>query len=174
MGCECDCKTETISAPARREMKLEFLYLDEAACEPCGATSANMEEAVKAAQGPLEAMGVNLRIEKKHITSREVAVAERLLSSPTIRVDGVDIDPAVTEDDCPSCGTLAGDDTKVDCRVWHWRGEVFPAAPVGKIVESLMVAVTREPEMLEAGDFTLPENLQRFFVSKEKGQQLGC
>ena len=174
MGCECDCKTETGKAPAMRDMKLEFLYLDEAACEPCGATSLNMEAAVATARGPLEAMGIKLMIEKKHITSREVATAERLLSSPTIRVDGVDIDPAITEDDCPSCGALAGDDIKVDCRVWRWRGEVFPVAPVGKIVESLMAAAMTPPKPRAAGDFTLPENLQRFFTAKEKGDVLGC
>ena len=175
MGCECDCKTEAASAPALREMKLEFLYLDEAACEPCGETAQTLETAAKAAWLPLEAMGYSLNIEKKHITTRALATAERLVSSPTIRVNGVDIDPAITEDDCPSCGTLAGDDTKVNCRVWHWRGQVFPAAPVGKIVESLMAAASRtaltpEPE----GAFTLPENLHRFFVAKEKGEQLGC
>ncbi|NOR61855.1 MAG: DUF2703 domain-containing protein [Rhodobacteraceae bacterium] len=174
MGCECDCKTETRKAPALREMKLEFLYLDESACEPCGETSAKMEKAVEAARGPLAAMGITLNIEKKHIASRAVATAERLVSSPTIRVDGVDIDPAVTEDDCPSCGTLAGDDTKVDCRVWHWRGEVYPAAPVGKIVESLMAAAMATPAPADVGDFTLPENLQRFFAAKEKGNALGC
>jgi len=175
MGCECDCKTEANSASTLREIALEFLYLDKAACEPCGETAQSLETAAEAARPPLEAMGYSLSIEKKHITSRALAKAERLVSSPTIRVNGIDIDPAVTEDDCPSCGTLAGDDTKVNCRIWHWRGQVFPAAPVGKIVESLMIAAAGTAQAPEPeGAFSLPENLERFFAAKEKGEQLGC
>ncbi|HIP24089.1 MAG TPA: DUF2703 domain-containing protein [Rhodobacteraceae bacterium] len=175
MGCECDCKTETSKAPALREVKLEFLYLDEAACEPCGEAAQTVETDAEVARGPFAAMGVVLNIEKKHITGCEVANNERLLTSPTICVGGVDIDPAVTEDNCPSCGTLARDDAKVDCRVWHWRGEVFPAAPVGRIVESLMAAaIMPAPAPTEAGEFTLPKNLKRVFAAKEKGATLGC
>ncbi len=148
MSCECDCNTESKSAPALRGMKLEFLYLDEAACAPCGETAQTLEAAAEAA---------------------------RLLSSPTIRMNVVDIDPAVTEDDCPSCGTLAGDDTKVNCRVWHWRGEVFSAAPVGKIVESLMAAATGGlPAADQSTAFTLLENLQRFLRARLRKMVLGC
>ncbi len=121
-------------------------------------------------------MGVTLRVNKTHMVDRKTAIAHAFLSSPTIRVNGVDIDPARTEDDCPSCGTLTGDKVAVDCRTWHWRGEVYKAAPVGKILEEVLAA-HRAPDACCGSDtpaYTLPDNLDGFFTARESNAKLGC
>ncbi len=181
MGC-CEKNAGTTNNLAGKTLKVGFLFLDESVCEPCGGTSKAIVEAVEMLVKPLKSMCIDLQVEKIHVADKEIAIAEKFLSSPTIRVNGKDIDPARTEDDCPTCGTLAGDATSVSCRTWHWRDEVYQAAPIGKVVEEIMAAALYSPDNedcdcndnKEASDFELPDNLKNFFEARKNNQQLGC
>lgn len=186
----CECKTMTTDPQAENKvLDIEFLYLDVETCQPCGGTSVALTEAMDAMKIPLAAMGITLDVNRIHVANADLARNHEFRSSPTIKVAGQDIDPVITEDDCPSCGTLAGDGISVDCRTWHWRGEVLNAAPVGKIVYEIMAAATvlavgdenccaesccsgKEPNPEE--EFALPDNLKRFFAARDSGQSLGC
>ncbi len=182
MSCGCETKVAKTSNSADTTLKVDFLFLDESVCAPCGGTSKALTDAIDMLAQPLKSMGIDLQVEKIHVVDQDVAVAEKFLSSPTIRVKGKDIDPARTEDDCPTCGTLAGDATSVSCRNWHWRGKVYQAAPVGKIVEAIMDAAL--PSSKSAADccreaeddevYMLPENLKGFFAARARNEQLGC
>ena len=157
----------------------EFLYLDDTICEPCSGTARALSESVDLLAPPLTRLGIRLEVEKILIDDEQAAISEKLLLSPTIRVNGEDIDPALTEAACPSCGTLAGNASPISCRTWHWRGGVYQAAPVGRLVDAIMraaLSAEREddaccgetccPEDAAGADFELPDNLTRFFAAR--------
>jgi hypothetical protein len=170
------------------KLVVDLLFLDEETCAPCGGTAKALAEAETILKEPLKALGVALEIRKIHVADADIAIAERFLSSPTIRVAGADIDPARTEDDCPSCGTLAGDAISVTCRSWHWRGGVYQAAPVGRIVESVLSEArsmqnsdcsessccggVEDAQMEEP--YVMPQNLVSFFEARAAQLKLAC
>lgn len=167
---------------------VDLLFLDEETCAPCGGTAKTLAEAENILKEPLKSLGVELEIRKIHVVDAEIAIAQKFMSSPTIRVSGVDIDPDRTEDDCPSCGSLTGDAVSVTCRNWHWRGEVYQAAPVGRIVESVLSEARRmqnsdccessccggveDAEMQEP--YVMPQNLVSFFEARAAQVKLAC
>jgi hypothetical protein len=184
MGCECTTTTPKDIPVENKVLEIEFLYLDVKTCQPCGGTSAALAEALDAVKIPLAVMGITLAESRVHVANAAIAQMHGFRSSPTIKVAGQDIDPVITEDDCPSCGTLAGDGISVDCRTWHWKGDVFHAAPVGKIVYEILAAATAlavvdgnccsEKDRQPSGEFVLPDNLKRFFAARGSDQSLGC
>ncbi|MEM6677289.1 MAG: DUF2703 domain-containing protein [Pseudomonadota bacterium] len=178
------CSPSADQRPARRvdAIRLEFLFLDETLCKPCRGTDEALDEAIRIVAAPLDALGLRLEVARILIATEEEAVTNRLLSSPTIRIDGVDIDPTVTEGPCESCGDLAGGQTTVTCRRWYWKGAAYAAAPTGKIVEAILAAATSpgaqapgccETAPLEAA-YALPQNLQGFFAARRAGAPVCC
>lgn len=171
--------------PKVKVLEIDFLFLDEKVCEPCGGSADALSKAVDLVEAPLKNMGIVTKVNKIHVLNHKIAVAEEFISSPTIRVNGKDIDPEQTEVDCPSCETLAGGNISVDCRTWHWQNEVYQSAPIGKIVEEIMAAAV----LLSAGGgncciktccsedipddtnvspgFILPDNLKVFFDARD-------
>lgn len=180
----CGCKTDAAKTSDSTDivLKVDFLFLDDKVCVPCGSTAQTLSEAAGMLTEPLRSMGVDLVVEKIHVADLKAAEGQKFLSSPTIRVNGRDIDPARTEEDCPTCGDLAGGRTSVACRNWHWRDKVYQSAPVGRIVEAIMEAALplnksiedccREAEDDE--DYVMPENLKRFFATQAPNQKMCC
>ena len=176
----CDQTNKNHSTETNTELKVEFLFLNENQCKPCNGTSAALAQAIEMLRAPLKTMGIGLKLEKIHVNSKEIALARKFRSSPTIRINGKDIDPARTEDICPSCGTLTGDTAVVSCRTWHWKDEVYQVAPAGKIIEEIFSAVAAMPpdtrsegccdDTDESSVYTLPENLKGFFDAIAKEQ----
>ncbi|HEY9053541.1 MAG TPA: DUF2703 domain-containing protein [Rectinemataceae bacterium] len=75
-------------------------------------------------------------------------------------------DQDIRESGCESCGEIAGDGASIECREWHYRGSVYPSAPVPLMLEAIMRSMLEidaiphiEPEPLAE----LPPNLVRFF-----------
>ena len=165
-----------------KTLRLEFLFLDETVCKPCSGTGRALEEAIEIVAKPLESSGRSLEINRVHIATRQDAISNRLIMSPTIRINGVDIDPDQTQGACGSCGDIAGGRTTVDCRTWTWCGEVHTSAPTGKIVEAILrSAIMRTETMVDCraskdqpGEFALSENLEAFFVARESGEARCC
>ncbi|MEL6478595.1 MAG: DUF2703 domain-containing protein [Pseudomonadota bacterium] len=168
------CCTETA---ANRDLTLEFLFLDQTICKPCSGTGRALDEAAEIVAAPLAALGTSLEIVRTHVATRSDAIAHRLEISPTLRIDGEDIDPARSEGVCGTCGDLAGGATTVTCRTWHWRGTEYPAAPTGLIVEAILKAAVAgtSPSAPEAeGTYTLPGNLDAFFDARREGRPACC
>ena len=166
-------------------LTLEFLFLDETVCKPCGSTGRALDEAVAIVAEPLAAMGKALEVQRVHVANRQDAIAHELVASPTIRLNGSDIDPAVTQGACGSCGDIAGGATTVNCRTWQWRGETHSAAPTGMIVHAILAKATKtvqassccvetEAEKEARGRYTLPQNLDRFFQARDAGEKRCC
>ncbi len=162
-------------------LNLEFLFLDETVCKPCSSTGGALDAAVAIVAEPLAAIGKTMEVRRVHVANRLEAVAHKLVTSPTIRINGIDIDPAVTQGECGSCGDIAGGTTTVNCRTWQWRGETHSSAPTGKIVEAILIEATRIErsagccaESDVGAAYTLPQNLEQFFQAREAGETRCC
>lgn len=173
----CSCQPNSPTTTESKTIIVDFLFLDEETCVPCGSTSDNLETALKAMELPLKEMDVEVQVRRIHVASKEIAIKTQFISSPTIRVNGIDIDPSVTEGNCETCGEIAGNDTKVNCRTWEWQGETSNAAPVAKIMHEVMNAAVNAntccaPETNDDAKETayqIPKNLIGFFEARENG-----
>jgi len=182
MGCRNETKSNVEMKTDTSDLLVEFLFLDEDVCQPCSGTARALEEAVQITSAPLAVMGLNLQIKKIHVINKKMAIAHKLLTSPTIRINAKDIDPARTEGECGTCGDLAGGETTVNCRNWDWRGEVYQNAPVGKIVEAIMEAAVKATKTgieccdsaITQDNYIVPENLEAFFVARKNIEKSCC
>jgi len=119
----------------------------------------------------LESTGVEVFVNKVNISSEELAMEYRFVSSPTIRVNGRDIQMDVKENLCESCGDLCGD--TVDCRLWIYNGEEYTVPPKAMIVESILKEVyggNSHTEDKQEGIFIVPDNLKKFFRALNTNQ----
>lgn len=149
--------------PVRRTVEIDFLYLDLSMCGRCKGTDANLDAAMAEVSGILKAAGFDVVLNKINITSRELAVKHQFLSSPTIRVNGRDIEPDVKESACESCGDLCG--ASIDCRVWIYDGMEYTVPPKEFIVNAILREVysSTRTSAQDAREYRIPHNLEVFF-----------
>ena len=153
-----------------RVIEIELLALDLTSCTRCVGTLQNIQRAIDTVRPVLEMTGAQVHVTTLVIASEEQARHHRFVTSPTVRIDGRDIDiGAALESTCDSCTELCGCDEGTSCRVWRYQGEDHTEAPVGLVVESML------GELFRGGDTSgsdasvypgVPENLQRFFKSR--------
>lgn len=148
------------------KLTLEYLYLDRTSCTRCRGTNDSLEAAAALLRPVLRALGAELEVSRVHVTSAAQAESVGLRTSPTLRVNGRDLQPDFAESRCGSCSDLAPAAGGVECREWTWGGRTWTEAPVGLIVEGVLRAVLT-PEPGEAPPAGLPENLRRFFEAGE-------
>lgn len=159
----------------KRDLNVELLVIDLNTCKRCVPTGEQLKEAVNLLAPVAEILDIELHYREFVVKNPEEAKKRGLLSSPTIRLNGRDIAQDIRESECESCGDLTDNNTRVDCREWHYRGQVYPAAPTAMLVEAIMGAMLDadappvDIEPLEA----LPENLDRYFKNK-KGSSCCC
>lgn len=166
LGC-CDAPKET--SAERRRFVIDFLFLDLSVCTRCQGTEASLDEALTEVSKVLEATGVEVEVNKINVNTEELAIKHRFISSPTIRVNGRDIQMEVKESLCESCGDLCGDE--VDCRVWIYQGQEYTVPPKAMIIESILKEIYGGggASNIETEEYILPENLKHFYtVMKDK------
>lgn len=152
---------------------VEYLYLDLETCERCMGTDAVLEEVLGVLSPALELAGYGIEYRKIEIASAELAQRHHFLSSPTVRVNGRDICQTVQENECGCCSEIS--DSNVDCRVFEYEGSSYEVAPKKMLAESILKNVFGTPtEACSYSDYTLPENLERFFSGKEAKQKCSC
>ena len=148
-----------------RMLQVDYLYLDMDTCRRCRSTDASLKKALKVLSGVFDELGYQVRLDETEIATRKLAKRHRFLSSPTIRVNGVDIETAVKESGCADCGSLSGCDT--NCRVFTWRGKDYEQPPAGLIIDGILrvlyggAKTTKKP-------YVMPTNLVRFFAGAKK------
>jgi len=158
-------------APPKRVVDLELLAIDLSRCTRCVGTLANIETAVRILQPVLEATGIDVQVRKVRVESEEQARQHRLVSSPTVRIDGQEIVTETLESQCETCTDLCNCEAGTACRVWRYRGQEFTEAPVGLLIEALLRAIvgTDTRAAAASADFAgVPENLRRFFAGVER------
>ena len=167
-GCSCggDCA-------AKKTVLVEYLYLDLNTCERCIGTDQELKEVLDTLAPALALAGYTVEYRKVEMTTREIAIQNRFLSSPTIRVNGRDLCAAVAENDCGCCGEISG--TQVDCRVFEYGGETFEVPPKEMLEEGILSAVFGEKgDTQRDTDYEMPKNLRSFYDGKQNKTECGC
>jgi Domain of unknown function (DUF2703) len=168
---EC-CLSPSAVSRADRTLLVELLYLNRDVCTRCRGADDALDAALADASPALQAMGVGVDVRRILVDSEDTARRLHFRTSPTIRINGNDIQPEFSESSCESCGSLMnrGD---VDCREWTWRGERYASPPKGLIVEALMRAAALPQGELPKGSYSFPDNLRNFFQNR-KSAAGGC
>ena len=153
--------------PSPGKLDIELLYLDLTVCDRCRSADAVLDEALQEIQPILEVDGVEVRVRKTHVQTEAQAAALGFAVSPTIRVNGRDIQMDWRESPCGPCGDLCACFGEVSCREWSYQGRWYTSPPKALITESLLREGSRGPkEIAPAAPSTageVPENLVRFF-----------
>jgi hypothetical protein len=156
---------------SRKVLNVDLLAIDLNTCKRCVPTGDQLKVAVNLLAPVAEVLGIDLRHHEIVVQTPAEAKVHALLSSPTIRLNGRDIVHDIRESECESCGDLTINNMSIDCREWHYRGKVYPAAPVPLLVEAIMGAMLNIDEgspVVPASLEELPENLQRYFDNKKQ------
>ncbi|HSK38131.1 MAG TPA: DUF2703 domain-containing protein [Arenibaculum sp.] len=148
-----------------RDLTVDLYYIDIDTCDRCQGASSRVDAAVAEVAGLLEGLGVGITVRKTLVETKDQAQRLRLVSSPSIRIDGRDIQPEVVEDLCGACSTLPNQ-SSVDCRIWSYRGEGHKSPPKGLIVEALLRAAVNPPATGGTEPYVMPDNLVAFFSKK--------
>ncbi len=169
-GCaeEC-CGSESATQAQGTSLDIEFMYIDLSVCTRCQGTETSLEEAILEVTQILEATGVEVAVGKVHVRSEEQAADMGFAVSPTIRINGQDIQMDWRESPCDSCGKLCDCAGGVSCREWEYQGQWYTVPPKGLIIDAILRAVygredqTSQPPTLER---SVPDNLKRFFRAR--------
>ncbi len=149
---------------------IDFLYLDLNICERCKGTDLALDDALNDVASVLKASGKEVIVNKINVNSEVLAITYKFMSSPTIRVNGQDIQMVIKEDNCDSCGSLCGD--KVDCRTWVYQGNEYSTPPKALIIESILKIVYANKKSDIKQEYKIPENLKNFYKKmKDKTQK---
>lgn len=171
---DCTCNTGCCGSTGQNQVEeknkiiIDFLYLDLNICNRCQGTDQGLEEAIADVTKVLESAGIEIIVNKIHINSKERAIQYGFITSPTIRVNGRDIQMEFKESLCESCGDLCGDE--VDCRVWVYKGKEYNVPPKAMIIDAILREVYGNTKKISDNEvnkksYQLPENLRRFFES---------
>lgn len=134
----------------------------------CQGTDDSLDSALSEVAAILKATGVEVTVNKIHVETEEQARQLRFASSPTIRVNGRDIQMDGKDTLCESCGDLCG--SEVDCRVWVYQGEEYTVPPKGLIIDALLRAAYGNSEIPanNSDEFVVPDNLKHFYQSMQR------
>jgi len=162
--CSCGSSNCCTPEPERKDITIDFLYLDLTVCERCQGADTNLDQAVNEVSKVLDAAGYDIKVNKVNIISEELAIEHEFISSPTIRINGRDIVLNVKETVCKECGDLCGD-SGVECRVWEYEGKEYTEPPAAMIINAIMKEVYGNLNANTSNPvaYVLPDNLRSFF-----------
>jgi len=168
-----------MSENKKREMKVDYLYIDLSTCNRCLGTDTALYEAIRDTNQILKTSGIELTLTKTLVETEEQAAELGFLTSPTIRINGRDMQEDFQESVCESsCGVV--EEGGVLCREWNYQGKIHNTAPKGMIVDAILKQVyAGEQEPLPEGSYRipvkkLPANLKNWFVALHKSEQEGA
>lgn len=173
-GCSCNsgcCGTTQDNTVDKRSIVIDFLYLDLSVCAPCQGTESILDEAIKDVANILESTGVEAVVNKVNVTNEEQAIKFKFLSSPTIRINGRDIQLEVKESSCKTCSDLSGEET--DCRIWVYQGKEYNVPPKAMIIEAILKEIYggNGGESTVEQEYVIPKNLKQFYSAMESKKQ---
>ncbi len=162
-SCACGSLNCCSREREKRKIVIDFLFLDLNVCTRCQGADDSLDQAINEVSKILESTGIDVVVNKINVISKELALQYQFLSSPTIRVNGNDIQMEIKESLCESCGDLCGDE--VDCRVWTYQGQEFSVPPKAMISEGILKEVFGNSDYIASSgnDYVLPENLKNFY-----------
>lgn len=158
------CGSDSDCCNSDKLIDIEFLFLDLNVCERCQGSDKNLDIATQLLRPVLSKLGYKFSITKVNVSTEELANHYRFESSPTIRINNVDIQEDVQEDNCKSCGDLCGD--SVDCRVFTYQNKQYHEPPIGMIIDQILRSIYTPQPIKEPNNYQIPENLLKFYRSK--------
>jgi len=164
-GCCCCGSNCCTPVKEKRQIVIDYLFLDLSVCTRCQGTESALYEAISDVEAVLNAAGFEVLVNKIHVATKEMAIAYKFESSPTIRVNGKDIDSDVKESLCECCGDLCGEN--VDCRVWTYQGQEYTVPPKALIVNAILSEVYGGGAPGREKEYALPKNLEAFYEAMD-------
>ncbi|OHE41539.1 MAG: hypothetical protein A2Y16_05070 [Tenericutes bacterium GWF2_57_13] len=153
----CGCDTE------RTRLQIDFLYLDLSVCGRCQSTESTLEKTLEEIGALLTTAGYLVVLRKIHIDSIDKAILHKFVSSPTIKVNGIDIVANTEESNCRDCGDLCG--SEVDCRDWVYQGVRYTEPPKPMLINAILKEIyLPSSENSIINPYEVPENIKRFFL----------
>lgn len=165
--------TTPTEARADNRLDIDLMYIDLSVCDRCQGTEQNLDEAIASVEPLLKSAGYSVNLNKILVESEEQARELQFVTSPTIRINGRDIQLEATESHCSSCSSLV-EDEPIDCRSWEYKGESFDAPPTAMIIEAIVMHVfdaAPHEDKEKTESYQVPENLKRFFAAREAGAE---
>lgn len=166
----CSCGNDSCTPKQqKKQIIIDFLYLDLSVCERCQGTESNLDAAISDVSTMLKAAGFEIAINKVNITTKELAIKYQFVSSPTIRINGNDIAMEAKESSCKDCGDLCGDN--VDCRVWIYEDSEYTEPPKEFLINAILKEVYSDKgiskEISTDVEYKIPDNLVKYFEAFE-------
>ncbi len=148
---------------------IDFLYLDLSVCTRCQDTGDSIEESLASVSEILKDTGVKVKVNPIHIKTPQLAHEHQFISSPTIRINGQDIQMEVKESHCSTCSSLTTG-ASVDCRDWIFHGETYSAPPKAMIMDAVLRSVYGKKTAVtkQSANYEMPENLQSYFENADQ------
>ena len=165
-GCSEPCVVLCSSQADCNKLDIELLYIDIDTCDRCQGSDRALAEAIAELQPILLSLGWKIECKKILIENEAQAELLHFSSSPTIRIDGCDIQPHGNETNCTACGDLCGDE--IDCRIWQWRGQQYTEPPKEMLIDAILRSIYQPKQSESQECYQLPKNLKRFFAGKTK------
>ncbi|MDD4376469.1 MAG: arsenite efflux transporter metallochaperone ArsD [Clostridia bacterium] len=154
-----------------KKVIIDFLYLDLNTCKRCIATDEILKKALDILSPVFKVLDYQVKTNTVNIRTRELAEEYKFVTSPTIRVNGIDICNEFKENDCKDCGDLCGDN--VNCRIFTYEGNEYEQPPVPAIIDGILKVLYKQ-EAHEDKIYTLPQNLDKFFTGKSNSCDNSC
>lgn len=162
----------------RKKVTIDFLYLDLSTCERCMETETNLDDVVQELSAPCKTLGLEIVVNKVNVISQELAIKYKFESSPTIRVNGIDILGEVKENICEACCEISGNETW--CRTFEHEGVTYNDPSKAMIMNGIFAVIYGnspvEDLLVETSkEYVMPENIKAFYEGVEKSSSsCGC
>ena len=138
-------QSRKITVPTAKEvpirLDIEFLFLDLSSCDRCRQTERQLTQALQELRPVLETEGISPVLHHIHIQNEGQAAAAKFLISPTIRLNGYDLQPDWKATVCEQCEGLCGAGKEVRCREWWYRGSWYSSPPKGLLFKAILEKV---------------------------------
>lgn len=158
---DCGCGVVPVVDGKKETVLIEYLYLDDQVCSRCASSKTVLADALESLRTPLQEAGFELIREDVHIDSLAKAERHRLRSSPTIRVNGIDLTQEIHESDCPDCGSLCG--TEMTCREWVIDGNHQTVPTKALLMRLILQTLFSKPTPSLRETDVISDSIRRFF-----------
>lgn len=156
-------------------LNIDYLYLDLMSCKRCLDTNLNLDNAISKVLHLLGDKIITFNVNKVHINNEDKAREFGLEVSPTIRINGEDIQSDWIDNQCTECGDLCECAQHITCRLWKWDGNEFLAAPENLILDAILKNVYSEKTSVIDDKSSMKElntNIKTFFAEKHNEANL--
>ncbi|MDO4502817.1 MAG: DUF2703 domain-containing protein [Coriobacteriia bacterium] len=161
--CDPEATVDDPNLERKETVIIDYLYLDQSVCDRCQGTDTRVFAAVDILRPIMDMAGYNLVVNRVEIENEYLAQRFEFASSPTVRVNGVDICPEIIENECDCCRTLSSYD--VFCRQFDFNGKLYEVPPTAYVVKRILEIVFKG-EKPSYEPFEMPENIRGFLREK--------